>query len=248
MDGSFRLNDKTVLVTGASSGIGKKIAVRASQAGAKMIITARNNERLEYTKDQLEEGKDHQLILADLKKSEEIISLAEDAPKLNGLVLNAGLVKRMPIKYIDQDSIEEQFQVNVQSSMLLVQQLLRKRKLVNGSSICFISSISSKKNLVGNAIYAATKSAVNSFVQSLALEVAKKKIRANAILPGFIQTNILEDSDVGESQLAQHKKNYPLGRFGTPDDVANLSLYLLSDLSEWMTGSLLKIDGGFSLK
>jgi len=97
-------------------------------------------------------------------------------------------------------------------------------------------------------MYSATKGAINSFTKSLALELASKQIRVNAILPGMVETDILKDSSISTDHLINHLKNYPIGRFGKPEDVANLSIFLLSDASSWMTGSLITLDGGYSLK
>ena len=123
-----------------------------------------------------------------------------------------------------------------------------KKKLNKGASIVFVSSISTQKATIGNAVYNATKGAVNAFVKSLALELAAKQIRANAILPGFVHTSILDNAKMSKEELEAHLKNYPLGRYGKPEDIAYLSTFLLSDKSNWMTGSLINLDGGFSLK
>ena len=172
----------------------------------------------------------------------------ETIEPLDGIVLNAGIVKLSPIAFINDDSVDELFEVNVQSSIKLIQRLVRNKKLKKGASIVFISSIATQKATIGNAVYNATKGAVNSFVKSLAIELAKKQIRANAILPGFVPTGILETSPMTEEEIQTHLQNYPLGRFGKPDDVAYLAVYLLSKQSNWMTGSLINLDGGFSLK
>jgi NAD(P)-dependent dehydrogenase (short-subunit alcohol dehydrogenase family) len=131
--------------------------------------------------------------------------------------------------------------------MLLISGLLKAKKLKKGASISIVSSISTYKHTPANSVYSASKSALNAFTTSSALELAKKKIRVNAVLPGFIQTNLMQDDKVDNNQLEKHLKNYPLGRFGTPEDVANILCFLMSDKSEWMTGNLIKIDGGFSI-
>lgn len=247
MQDPYSLSGKKVLVTGASSGIGRSIAVQCSLKGAEIMLTARNHERLEVTRSLLFQG-NHQILAADLLVDEEITTLAGSLPELDGLVLNAGIVKTLPVKFVSRETIDALFNVNFNSSVLLVQQLLKQRKIKKGASVCFISSVSSGYAQLGNAIYGATKGAVNSFTRALALELATSGVRVNAILPGFVETGILESSPIGQEQLAEHIKNFPVGRFGKPDDVAYLAVYLLSNASEWMTGSLLTIDGGYSIK
>ncbi len=244
----FSLEGKNILVTGASSGLGKSVAINTSSQGARLIITARNNERLNETLNSLKSYDKHKAICCDLSSKKDLDILVEAIEPLDGIVLNAGAVKLAPIAFINDTSIDELFEVNVQSSIRLIQRLVRKKKLKKGASIVFISSIATQKATIGNAVYNATKGAVNSFVKSLALELAKKQIRANAILPGFVPTGIMSNSEMSKEELDVHLKNYPLGRYGKPEDIAYLAIYLLSDQSSWMTGSLLNLDGGFSLK
>lgn len=236
-----------MLITGASAGIGRSIAVCAAKQGAEIILTARNLIALNETLNLLEIGH-HQVIASDLSDEPQILHLVEKLPSLDGIVFNAGMIKTVPVNFIKKAFIDEIFQVNFTSSVMLIQLLLKKKKINKGASICFISSLASQYMHIGNAAYSATKGAVNAYAKSLALELAPKQIRVNAILPGMIQTQLLDGGAVGEAQLENHKKNYPLGRFGTPDDVAHLAVYLLSDAANWMTGSLITLDGGYSLK
>jgi len=248
MENIFSLENKTILVTGSSSGIGREIAIGCAFNKGNIVITARNKKRLLETKDLLGTGGKHQIIGADLSLESEINDLADNCPQIDGLVLNAGLVKTMPLKFLKTSSIDELFDINVRSSILLVNRLVKKKKINPGGSICFVSSVASYKSTVGNSVYSATKGAVNSFTKAIALELSQKGIRSNAILPGFVETEILAEGPIGVENLELHKKNYPLGRFGKPSDIANLAVYLLSDASQWMTGSLLTIDGGYSIK
>jgi len=249
MQSLFSLDGLKIMVTGASSGIGKSIAIVTALQGAQLAISARNNERLNDTLESLKENNyQHQKICCDLSCTNELDKLVETIEPLDGLVLCAGIVKLSPVAFISDESIEELFEVNVQSSIRLIQRLVRQKKLKKGASIVFISSIATQKATIGNAVYNATKGAVNSLVKSLALELAKKQIRVNAILPGFVSTGILDHTQISEEELQTHLKNYPLGRYGNPDDIAYLAVYLLSKQSTWMTGSLINLDGGFSLK
>jgi NAD(P)-dependent dehydrogenase (short-subunit alcohol dehydrogenase family) len=243
----FSLSNKNILVTGASSGIGRAIAIENSKQGANIIGTARNEQKLLETKEMLYEG-EHLFINADLSDEASLDELVQQLPLLDGVILNAGIVKTMPVKYIKKNTLDYIFNVNIQSSILLIQKLLKHKKINSEGSVCFVSSVATQKATVGNAMYIATKGAVNSFAKALALELAPKQIRVNAILPGFVETNILDENGISADQLEIHKNNYPIGRFGTPEDIAFLSIYLMANESKWMTGSLLTIDGGFSLK
>jgi NAD(P)-dependent dehydrogenase (short-subunit alcohol dehydrogenase family) len=245
----LELTDKNVLITGASSGIGKQTAYQLSSLGAHCFISARNEERLKLSYEALKVAGEqkHHMHCADLVIPEDIQTLIDELPALDGVVCNAGLVKTKPLKYIDEKLIDDMFDVNTKAVMLLISGLLKAKKLKKGASISIVSSISTYKHTPANSVYSASKSALNAFTTSSALELAKKKIRVNAVLPGFIQTNLMQDDKVDNNQLEKHLKNYPLGRFGTPEDVANILCFLMSDKSEWMTGNLIKIDGGFSI-
>lgn len=245
----FSLEGKKILITGASSGIGEGIAIETAKQGANLIIVARSSEKLKATHAKLQQNNfAHQIKSCDVSALEDLEALVASIEPLDGLVLNAGAVKLAPIAFINDNVVDDLFEVNIKSNIRLLQRLVRTKKIKKGASIVFISSIATQKATIGNAVYNATKGAVNALVRSVALELAPKQIRANAILPGFIPTGILDKGDVSPEELQLHKKNYPLGRYGTPEDVANLAQYLLSDASQWMTGSLINLDGGFSLK
>lgn len=249
VDALFSLKGKKILVTGASSGIGKSVAIHAAEQGAQLTILARNSERLHATLTEFRDATvSHNAICCDLTSTKDLDDLVDALEPLDGIVLNAGAVKLAPIAFIKDDNVDDLFEINVQSSIRLVQRLIRKKKIRTGASLVFISSIATQKATIGNSVYNATKGAVNAFVKSLALELASRQIRANAILPGFVPTGILNGSDTPSAELDAHLKNYPLGRYGKPEDVAYLAIYLLSDQSDWMTGSLINLDGGFSLK
>jgi len=248
MKGLFSLEDKKILVTGASAGIGRSIASNCAKQGGQVSITARDKDRLHETLNGMQHNDHHSLHIADLSNEEDIISLTKELPELDGLVLNAGIVKTIPVKFIKKDALENIFKVNIYGSILLVKHLLKLKKIKNNCSICFVSSVASKKMTLGNSLYSATKGAINSFTKSLALELASKQIRVNAILPGMVETNILKDSAISQDNLDTHLKNYPIGRFGKPEDIAYLAIYMLSDAAAFMTGSLVTIDGGYSIK
>jgi NAD(P)-dependent dehydrogenase (short-subunit alcohol dehydrogenase family) len=243
----FSLSSKTILVTGASSGIGRAVAIECSKEGASIIATGRNKERLEQTLGELEKLYSHLVLQADLTNSEEIAHIVAEMPVLDGAVFCAGVNDKTLIKMIDQDKIDKMFQTNVFSQMLLIKELIKKKKLNAGASLVMISSIASTYSTISNSLYAASKGAVESYMRVLALELAPRKIRVNAIRPGMVETPILESYALAEG-LEEFKKQFPLGRFGRPEEIAYGIIYLLSDASQWTTGSCLTIDGGITLR
>ena len=246
----FSLEGKTILVTGASSGIGRGIAVECSKMGAKVVINGRNKERLQKTFDQLE-GEGHIQIVADLSKQEDIERLANEVPVLNGFVNSAGIPKICPVKRIDRQTLEEIMNVNAFGPILLTSQLLRKKKLQKKSSIVLIASISGVCMAnTGEGPYAATKAALAGYTKTAAFELAAQGTRVNTICPGLVPTEILTLSNemFSEDQLKETMYGrYPLKRVGTPEDIANGAIYLLSDASSWVTGINLVIDGGYTV-
>ncbi|HJA15538.1 MAG TPA: SDR family oxidoreductase [Candidatus Butyricimonas faecavium] len=243
----FSLEDKVILVTGASSGIGRGIAIDTSKMGAKVYITARNENRLNETFSQMN-GKSNVVIPAELTNENEIDELVEKLPLLDGIVLCAGIIKTMPVKNITDVAIEEIFKVNIISGIQLLSRLLRKKKLNKEASVVIISSVSTFNVKVGNSLYSATKGAINSFAKAMALEVSKQKMRVNCIQPGFVPSSILDQSGIEQdSFLRWYAERHPLG-FGKPSDIANACIYLLSDAAKWVTGSIFTIDGGYTLQ
>jgi NAD(P)-dependent dehydrogenase (short-subunit alcohol dehydrogenase family) len=243
----FTLENKTVLVTGASSGIGRATAIECSKMGASLIITGRNEERLKETYEKLE-GSGNQMIIADLKHKEELLSFIEQLPVLNGIVNNAGISKYIPLKFISEISLNDILSINTISPILLIQQLYKKKKIANGASIVFTSSISGVSvSFYGGSLYSTSKGAINGFMKAAALDLSPNQIRVNSVTPGVINTNILSDGTLSQEQIEEDKKKYPLGRHGEPEEVAYAIIYLLSDASKWVTGSNILIDGGFTL-
>lgn len=244
----YSLEGKTVLVTGASSGIGKASAIECSKLGARVIITARNEERLSQTLHLLE-GSGHQMYLCDLNNNEEIDNLVSQLPEIQGFISNAGYTKILPVQFINSADINGIFQVNAVAPMLLLQKLLKKKKLKKGASVVFTSSLAGLGTCsVGNSMYAASKGAISAFIRCVALELAPKNIRVNAVCPAMVDTGILDSGTVSKEQLENDQKNYPLGRYGTPEEIAWAMVYLLSDAAGWITGDNLVLDGGVTLK
>ncbi|GHT55206.1 3-oxoacyl-ACP reductase [Bacteroidia bacterium] len=243
----FSLEGKTVLITGASSGIGKATALECSKMGAKVVITGRNKIRLQETFEQLE-GKGHLQIVADLSVEHELSQLIEALPQINGIVHAAGIVKTLPFAFINKKEISNIFDTNFFVPVILSQQLTKSKKLLKESSIVFISSIDGPVTAhIGNSMYAASKGAVSAIAKNMAVDLAAKKIRVNCILPGMTETPLIHSDGITQEQLDIDMKLYPLKRYGKPEEIAYASIYFLSDASSWVTGTNLIIDGGFTL-
>jgi NAD(P)-dependent dehydrogenase (short-subunit alcohol dehydrogenase family) len=242
----FSLKGKTILITGASSGIGKATAIECSKMGAKVIITGRNEQRLQETYKQLE-GERHQQVVADMNDNQQIKSLTDSLPELNGIVHNAGITKNLPFKFINQEEFNRLMQTNFYAPVFITQQLFKSKKLQRESSVVFISSIAAFSVGLGDSMYAASKGAINSFAKVMAVELARQKIRINFIQPGVVNTGIFDGGVITEEQLKETERKYPLGRFGKPEEIAFAVIYFLSDASSWATGTGLVIDGGFTL-
>lgn len=239
----FSLSEKTILVTGASSGIGRGISVTLSRMGAKVVLSGRNKTRLEETLSQMV-GSMHTILTADLSQSDEIAALANDVPLLDGIVHCAGIGHRMPAKMVSENDIDTVMRANFNGAVLLQAALLTKKKVKKDSSVVFIASKAAEFPSPGNAIYSASKGALISYARCLSLELAPRGIRVNCICPAIVWTDLIMQNEVTVEQLRESEKNYPLKRYGTPEDVANLAVYLLSDASTWMTGSCLDLTGG----
>lgn len=246
MDSAFTLKDKKILITGASSGIGNSIAIECSRAGAFLYLTGRNRIRLEGTIKSLE-GVGHTVIVADLNRKEDIKFLTDTVPRLNGIVHCAGINNKALIKFLNPEGIEEVMKTNFLAPVMLFQSLIKNKKIENGASLVLISSIASTYATVSNAIYASSKGALNSFIRVMALELAPQKIRVNGIQPGMVETDILKAYDLQE-ELKESLRSYPLGRFGRPEDIAYSTIFLLSDVTGWITGTSLIVDGGVTLR
>lgn len=244
----FSLTGKTILVTGASSGIGRAVAVSCSQMGAVLIITGRNANRLSETAGMLS-GTNHRQFCADLTNESELSALVDMLPKLDGVVSNAGIAKPLVLQLTDPEDIIETMQINALAPINLMRLLVQNKKLNKGASLVFISSINGNNcAYVGSSVYGASKAALTGFMKGLALELAPRSIRVNCINPGMIETNLLKSGNIGEEDLEKDRLKYPLKRYGKPEEVAYAVVYLLSDATQWVTGTGLLIDGGYTLQ
>ncbi|HET8837878.1 MAG TPA: SDR family oxidoreductase [Flavobacteriaceae bacterium] len=243
---NFELQNKTILVTGASSGIGAQTAISISKAGGKVILSARNESRLQTVFNQLK-GTGHQIRPADLTDENQIETLIDAVPNLDGLVQSSGMVRPFPVKFIGKKQIDEMFAVNYSAPILLTSKLFKAKKINPSASLVFMSSISSHFAHKGGALYSGSKAAVNSFSKTIAIEYGTKKIRSNVISAAMVKTPIFDEAEkaVSKEMMDKHGENYPLG-FGEPEDVANAIIFLLSDASKWITGTELVMDGGLT--
>jgi len=247
------LTGKTIIVTGASSGIGRETAILLSKLGAKLIIIARNKEKLRDTINRLD-GKGHTDIAFDLTSFSEYNHLFrrvfENGSCVSGFVHSAGFSKTVPLRNMSLNDLDEMMKVNYYSFMLLAKEFVKKKNVhPDGASFVAISSISGDFSVKGKSIYSATKSSLNISVKALAREYAKWNIRFNAVSPGWVKTELTDRATriLTSNRLKNLIENYPLGP-GYPIDVAKAVAFLLSDAARWITGITLTIDGGATTK
>lgn len=244
----FSLEGKTILVTGASSGIGQASAIEVSKFGANVIVCGRNNERLGHTLALLD-GDNNSTFEGDLLEQDVVERLVKETPNLDGLVLSAGKGLTLPFPFCTREKFDEIFNINFFSPVELLRLLVKKKKLNQNCSVVIIVSIGGTHiHSVGNSIYGASKSALQSMVNFTAMELAPKKIRVNGICPGMVNTPLIKRGTLTEEQFKSDIDRYPLKRYGEPRDVAYGAVYLLSDASSWVTGASLIIDGGLTAK
>jgi NAD(P)-dependent dehydrogenase (short-subunit alcohol dehydrogenase family) len=244
----FAISSKNLLITGASSGIGRSVAIECSRMGAKLLITGRDEQKLNETLGLLD-GHGHKMITADFRDKADILNLGQASELIDGLVHSAGYTRMQPFHFITEENLNDILQVNFTSPVMLTQILLKEKKIKKGASIVFVSSINGLHcTFPGQGAYAASKSAVNGIVKSMALELAGKGIRVNSVNPAMVSTNILAEKAITDEQVIEDMKKYPLKRYGYPEEIAHAVIYLLSEGSSWVTGTSLLIDGGYTLQ
>lgn len=242
----FDLSNRTFLVTGASSGIGAEVANKISRYGGKLILSARNEDRLNNTLSILE-GNGHSMYSADLTKEKDIDNLILHVNNVDGIVHCSGVVRPFPVKFIGEKQIDEMFGINYNGPVLLTSKLFKAKKINKAGSIVFMSSISSHFPHKGGALYSGSKAAINSYSKTIALEYAIQKIRSNVISAAMVKTPLFDEAEkaISKEMMDKHGAQYPLG-FGEPEDVANAAIFLLSNASRWITGTELVMDGGLT--
>jgi len=245
----YSLEEKTIVVTGATSGIGNEIAIQVANMGANVVLIGRNETALGSTLSQLR-GQGHTKYLCDLTDSDQLLNLVDALNKIDGLVHCAGSIELLPMKKVNKAKLSQLLSINYIAPFLFTSELLRKNKFNDNSSVVFITSINGTDiGVQGFTNYAGTKGAISGAVKSMALELAPK-IRVNCVSPGMIETPMSSkiESLIGKKNMDDDRHSYPMGSYGSAADVAFAAIYLLSDASKWVTGTNLRVDGGISIK
>ncbi|MEN8225180.1 MAG: SDR family oxidoreductase [Bacteroidota bacterium] len=235
------LKGKTVLVTGASSGIGRQAAINISKLGGTLIITGRNEKKLSETFHNLE-GEGHAMLTGDLVDDKDRDALLDILPALDGLVQCAGIVGPTPAKFIRSDDIKKMMNINYRVPVLLTAAILQKKKLNKGASIVLMSSVVTNSPYFGGSLYAGSKGAIEAYTKTLALELVDRKTRVNCLSPGLVNTPLITDPakeanpEIVDESLQRYIAKYPMG-VGETEDVANAIVFLLSDQSRWISGT-----------
>lgn len=243
----YNIEGKRVLITGASSGIGRATAIECAKLGATCVLVGRNEARLQETLSLLE-GENHTSIIADVTTTEGRAVIVAQSGQLDGVVCNAGINKTAPIYFLKEEEVDEVMTTNATAPMMLIHDLVTKRCVKVKASIVFTSSIDAVTPAISTAAYGASKAALTNFMKVCAKELAPRLIRSNAIMPGMVETPILAEMRMTDEELEADKQNYPLKRYGQPEEIAWAIIYLLSDAAAWVTGSVLTIDGGCSIR
>lgn len=245
----YTLEGKTILVTGASTGIGRQVAIDCAKFGAKLVLSDLDEENLNTVLGELE-GEGHQAFVCDLTNEEDIVSLVENCPVLDGFSNNAGVSKSILMKFVSQKAFSEAAAINTFGPALLLQKLVRKKKFSKKSSVVFTTSVSGVFTVhYGDSVNAMSTGAINAFAKAAALDLGTQGIRVNCVNPSVIVTeNTFAGTLLTEDEIKEKQAFFPLNkRFGNPDDVSAPIIFLLSDASSWITGVKLPIDGGYTL-
>ncbi len=244
----MRLADKRAIITGGGSGIGKAIAHRFSEQGCEVLITSRRSDRLEETAAQSERI---HAFPADLTAPDGPASIVEEAVRLLGgtdiLVNCSGLFTVQALEKTTGELYDQLFDVNVKGLYRMTQAALPELRKGKGANIINIGSTAGLIGIRKNSLYSATKGAVIQLTRSLAAELARDKIRVNCVCPGLVHTELTTELIHNPDFVAQVLPDYPVGRFGVPDDVAYACVYMASDEAAWLTGVILPVDGGYTV-
>lgn len=248
----FSIEGKTILVTGATSGMGRATALLCSKMGAQVIAIGRNQERLASLQAELENEEIRELenlyISADLTDAEQVKALIEQCPEIDGIANCAGIANMNPFQFVTKEEMQRVMDVNCFGPVMLVNQLLKAKKLKKGGSVVFVSSVDGPKIVhAGNSVYSASKSALVGMARNMAIDLASKKIRVNCVLPGTTDTPMVRTGSATEEMLAETAKQLPMKRFAEPEEIANAIVFLLSDASSYITGTELVVDGGTTI-
>jgi NAD(P)-dependent dehydrogenase (short-subunit alcohol dehydrogenase family) len=248
----FSLKNKNIIVVGASSGIGKSCAISCSKMGANLILIARNQVNLECTYKELQAG-NHLVIPQDVTDFEKINGIFENIinkiGKIDGFIFAAGKLINSPLRMSNAKTLKEMFDVNTFAAMEFSRIAAKKRYSSDNSSFVFISSIMAIRGEIGKIGYCASKGALSAGLRAMAIELAKRRIRVNTILPGIVKSEMSKEifDSISKEAVKEMENKHLLG-FGKPEDIAYACNYLLSDAARWITGSEFIIDGGYSIR
>jgi NAD(P)-dependent dehydrogenase (short-subunit alcohol dehydrogenase family) len=251
MENYATLTGKTILITGASSGIGRQCAISCSRMGGRLILIALEEDKLEQTISLLE-GDNHQFYVQDITKYDRlepvILASFEKSGPIHGFIHSAGIEMNRPLKILKAENYEKVIAVNAISGFEIIRILSKIKYLPpEGASYVLISSVMGTLGDIGNIAYCSSKGALLSAGKAMALELASKKVRVNCVLPGVVVTEMSQQlfQNISEDSKNMIIKMHPLG-LGRPEDVANACVFLLSDASRWITGTNFYVDGGYS--
>lgn len=239
----FLLTGKKALITGASSGIGRQIAICFAEAGAQCVITGRDAAKLTETAEMMKIPP--ATVSGDLLKQPDREAIINATGKIDVFVNSAGAALVAPVRFASEQQFRDPMEINYMAPMLLLQQLLWKNCINKEGSIIFIASIGAQIGLPGNGVYSASKAALIGLSRCLALEVARSKIRVNCICPSYVDTPLIDAAGIRDA-LVEREKLHPLG-IGRAEDVANTAVFLASSASRWLTGQAITLDGGYTI-
>lgn len=248
MKNPFNIEGKTIIVTGATSGIGRATAVACAQLGANVVLTGRNVSRLEETLSMMSDVCKHLIIPADLTDEAQVQGLLEKVPAVDGVACCAGVAEMKPFAFVTEEDVELMFKVNCFAPVMLVNKLLKAKKLNKGASVVFVSSVDGQKVVhAGNSVYSGSKSALVGLARNMAIDLAGKMIRVNCVLPGTTDTPMIHTGSATDESLAETAKSLPMKRFAQPEEIANAIIFLLSNAASYITGTEITVDGGSSI-